>query len=125
MIDPEFGHIPGVVPDRDLFSHIGGQRGIDIAQGLEPQPILMHAAGLRDRQQQQIQLIQGHGQLREKAIGAPAGLRGDPGGTVGCLVILMEHEVVEGLGEALQSNPGVTGVANPAGAYPGNRASSS
>src|SRR5215471_11613413 len=65
----------------------------------------MHPACLRDRQEQQIQLVQGHGHLWEKAVGAPADLRWYAGGTVGCLMVLLEHKVLEGLGEARQIQP--------------------
>ena len=105
VIDADFGHIPGVIADGHVFSHIGGQRGINIAQGLEPYAILLHAAGLGDRQQQQVQLFQGHRELGKKAVGAPAGVWRYTGGTVGGLMVLMEHKVLEGLGEALQIQP--------------------
>jgi hypothetical protein len=29
MIDADFGHIPGVIPDSHVFPHIGRQRGIN------------------------------------------------------------------------------------------------
>jgi len=103
MVHTDFGHIPWVIADRDIFPHIGGQRGIDIAQGLEPQPILMHAAGLGDCQEQQVQVLQGYGELGEKAVGAPTSLWRYAGGTVGRLMILMQYKVFEGLREALQA----------------------
>jgi hypothetical protein len=46
VIDADFGHIPRVIPDGHVFADIGRQRGIDIAQGLKPESILLHAAGL-------------------------------------------------------------------------------
>ena len=50
VIDTDFGHIPRVIADEDVLSDVGRQRGVDIAQGLESEPILLHATGLRDCQ---------------------------------------------------------------------------
>src|SRR5262245_60450996 len=33
MIDTDFGHVPGVIPDRDVFPDIGRQGRIEITQG--------------------------------------------------------------------------------------------
>lgn len=38
-------------------------------------------------------------------MGAPPGVGRCARGTVGCLMVLMEHKVLEGLGEALQIQP--------------------
>lgn len=50
VIDTDFGHIPRVIADENVLADVGRQRGVDIAQGLESEPILLHATGLRDRQ---------------------------------------------------------------------------
>ena len=65
----------------------------------------MHAAGLGDRQEQQVQVLQRYWELGEKAGGAPTGLGRDASGTVGRLVILMQHKVLESLREASQLQP--------------------
>jgi hypothetical protein len=50
VIDTDFGHISRVIADEDVLADVGSQRGVDIAQGLESEPLLLHTAGLRDRQ---------------------------------------------------------------------------
>jgi hypothetical protein len=99
VLHADFGHIPGIIPDGDVFPHISGQGGIDIAQGLEAQPILMHAATLRHGQEQEIQLFERYWELGEKALGTPPGLGRETGGTMGRLMVLMQHKVLEGAGE--------------------------
>src|SRR5437899_7511249 len=67
-ISPRF---PGVVADDDRLADKPGQRDVHVAQALEADAVAMHDPGLGHGEEQEVQILQALGHLREERPGFP------------------------------------------------------
>ena len=95
MEDPDLRDVARVVPQQDLLPHVGRQRRVDVAQPREPDAVGVDPPRLRDRQQQQVELLQRLGHARQEAAGRPPLLRLESRRRVGLVVVLVDQEPLQ------------------------------
>ena len=74
--DADLGQVSWVVPDGDLFTHERGQRQGEVPQSVTADPVSLHLAWCRNRQQQQVERFQRVGHPGQPPTRGPAGRRG-------------------------------------------------
>src|SRR5205823_3828672 len=94
MEEPDFAEIARVVAQHDTLADIGGEDRIDIAHALEVHAIRLDFPRFGDRQEEQVELLQGFRHARYEAALLPALLRRDLGFAVRPGMVLAQ-EVAE------------------------------
>jgi len=72
--DPDLRHVPGIIADHDVFSHIRRQGGVAEPQAGDVDAVALHAPRFGHGQEQQVELLQGLRQLGQETSGFPAHL---------------------------------------------------
>jgi hypothetical protein len=90
--DPHFSNITRIISEDNRLTDIGRQGGVQIALPQKSDPISTHGAGFGHGQQQQIQLLERVGHLRQKPTGFPTLLGRHVGFTVGSRMIDIEDK---------------------------------
>src|SRR5205823_388056 len=91
----------------------GSKRGVQIAEPLKVNAVLMHTSGLGHGQEQQVQVFWRFGQPRQESVRLPASLRRHAGLTVRPPMERLDQEVPEAVIELWQGERRLCALAHP------------